>query len=152
MKDISHTPSHDRPVALTHETLAELTQHPLRMLPLPLRPTVTALWACHRHLVGLESPMPLAALISVWISQHGLTVEDAEACCRAMLAPHAVAAHRYASDLTAALAQSVARAIDQRLRTQRDADRRRAAADDAAAAARPDEVRRLIEPILHEHD
>jgi hypothetical protein len=116
-------------VQLTPETLAELTEHPLRMLPAVLRPPTLTLWACHRHLAGLDSPLPLAALLAVWTAQDGLHHDDAQAICRAMVAPAALARHRFASDLTADLAQHVVDAISRRSAQAQAAARRETPGD-----------------------
>jgi hypothetical protein len=113
MSDVARRPP-DAPLTLTPATLAQLTEHPLRMLPESLRPDVLTLWVCHRHLPGLESPMPLAAMLSVWIARHGLRPEDAAAICRQYVAPKRIAEHRFAADLTVALASAAAEAIRRR--------------------------------------
>jgi hypothetical protein len=101
----------DSQIMLTPDSLREVIAHPLRLLPEEVRPEALTLWACHRHLAGLETPMPIASLLSIWLSRDGLEMADAIAACRAMLTVEAVARHKFASDLTTELAQACATAM-----------------------------------------
>lgn len=120
-------------VLLEPDTLRELTEHPLRMLPNALRGEVLALWAAHRHLVGLESPMSLAAMLSIWMRRSGLLTEDAVLCCRRLLDPEQMQSHRFASDLTTTLATAVAEVIRARKRDEAMLQRRDVSTPDPEA-------------------
>lgn len=109
---------------------------PLRLLPAEVRPAALRVWACHRHLAGLESPLPLAALLAVWIGEYGLTADDASDVLGRMLDPECVGRHKFASDLTTTLATEVSQTLKRRRQAVEQA-RTRAEHERAAAEALP---------------
>lgn len=119
-------------LALTTANLREVLSKPLRVLPPEVRPDAARVWLCYRHLSGMESGLPIATLLSVWIDEHGLHPDDAVACLRKLTAPDAVGGHRFASDLTATLGGLATAAI----RDRREAEKRRREAEADARARR----------------
>lgn len=71
-------------------------------------------WGMHRHLSGMESPLALASMISVWIRDWGLAEEDAATCLRSMCAPDSMGKHKFTSDFVTELSAYVDRAIKER--------------------------------------
>jgi hypothetical protein len=98
-------------LALVPEMFKEVLKKPLRLLPPAVRPAALEVWACHRHLKGLESPLPLAGMLWVWIERFDLRPGDATAVLQRMLHPEQVGQHKFASDLTSALAAEVANVL-----------------------------------------
>lgn len=92
-------------IMLNLEGFRAAMKKPLRLLPESVRPAALQVWTCNRHLAGLESPLPLAARMSVWIERHGLQADDAADCLNELLAPDSAAKHRFASDLLCELAR-----------------------------------------------
>lgn len=131
-------------LALTIPNHAALLQHPLRALPLAVRPDAWRVWICHRHLSGLDSPMAIAGAVKVWMANDGLIEEDAAAALKSLLSPMRMGSFKFASDLMTALAKEVDEAIRRR-RIDRETEERRKQDDEAGkGAAGPDEVRRLL--------
>jgi len=93
------------------------------MLP-TTRKAFLACWGMHRHLPGMESPLALATMVSVWCRDWGLAEADAETCLRQMCSPERMAAHKFTSDLTTDLSALVTAKIKFR-ETQREMIERR---------------------------
>lgn len=135
MSDLARLPTAAQ-LALVPEQFKAVLAKPLRLLPPAVRPAALRVWACHRHLAGLESPLSLASLVSVWIGEHGLTPDDATEVLDRMLDPECVGRHKFASDLTTALAGEVAAVLKRRRQIEQQA-RTRAEHEKAAAEALP---------------
>jgi hypothetical protein len=127
---------------------AALKRNPLAAAPPALQQPVWRLWATHRHLAGLESPLSIAAAVGVWVREFGLSEQDAAIILRGFLAPGLMGRFRFASDLMTALAGAAEAAIGLRERAA-EAERRAAAPDaepiDRTAAVRVrEELRRRL--------
>lgn len=81
-------------------------------------------WGMHRHLSGMESPLALATMVSVWVRDHGLSEPDAAACLRSMCDPESMAKHKFTSDLVTDLSNMVLMAIRRRNRERAMAELR----------------------------
>jgi len=136
-------------LALAEGQLAAVLETPLRLLPREVRPAALRVWTCHRHLAGMESPVALAALLSVWIDEHGLAPADAATALGRMLAPDRVGLHKFASDLTADLAAEVAETLRRRAKEAEQQRQREQADRDAAAAVplKPGHLRAMLAGI-----
>ncbi len=136
MSDLAaRTPTADR-LALVPEQFKALLAKPLRLLPPEVRASALRVWVCHRHLSGLDTALPLAGLVSVWVDQHALRPADAAACLDRMCDPEFVGRHKFASDLTASLAAEVA-AVLRRRKAEAEQQHHRKQADRDAAEAVP---------------
>lgn len=137
----------------------QVVKTPLRLLPPPLQPPALRLWACHRHLAGMESALSLAGMLSVWISEFGLSVDDAQTVLVGMLDPRKMQHFRFASDLTSSLAAEASRVIEQR-KKEAKAERDRKIAEDAKRNAVPldglkDELRKrgsIVATVPFDHE
>lgn len=105
------------------ENVKDLMEHPLKVLPTNCRSAVFKLWACHRHLHGLDSPLSIAVLFHTWIHDFGLKPEDVNSICTGLLSPQHVAQHRFASDLTSKIAYWADRYLQVRRNNQEKAAR-----------------------------
>lgn len=125
-------------LALVPEMFKEVLKKPLRLLPPAVRPAALEVWACHRHLKGLESPLPIAGMLAVWIERFDLPADDATAVLKRMLHPEQIGQHKFASDLTSTLAAEVAAVLRRRKHEREQAEQRVAAEREAAEAVPPD--------------
>jgi hypothetical protein len=87
---------------------------PSLLVPPAVRPALFECWACHRHLTGLDTALPLAALVGTWIGRYGLTEADAADLLQTVQHPDHAAKHKFASDLTSTLAGLVSARLKQR--------------------------------------
>jgi hypothetical protein len=101
-------------LSLSLDDYKAVVKRPLRALPLELRPAALAVWTCNKHLKGFETALPIAAIFSVWIDRHGLTVEDAITVLEGMLSPSKMASFEFASQLMNAMAAEVSAVINRR--------------------------------------
>jgi hypothetical protein len=108
------------------QTRKALVRNPLRAAPQGLQQPIWRLWACHRHLTGLESPLSLAAMFGVWCREYGLTEDDAAAILAGCLSPERMGQFKFASDLITHLAGAAAVAIRRRKVEAEQAARREA--------------------------
>ena len=130
----------DRPqLAVTPATIQELVKRPLLALPVELRAEALMVWATHKHLKGMESPLSLTAALSVWVERFGLAVGDAKGILAAMLAPGEMAKAGFTSDFMTGLAARVDAVLKQRTR-EGDDERRRQYDEAANAGNLPPEV------------
>lgn len=123
----------------------QVTDRPLSAAPPGCRRAVWRLWTCHQHL--FPSPLPLAAVVGVWVRERGLAEEDANQILAAALSPGRMAAYRFAADLMTDLATAAQAAIDRRRREAQDRADRERRAREAAEAAPPAVVRELIAQV-----
>ena len=134
----------DAQLAFTLDNYRELVKRPLLALPVALRRDVLDVWACHKHLSGLESALPIAGALAVWMRRYGLTIDDAADSLVAMTSPERMGGFRFASDLMTELAKAVSAKIAYR-KTLAEQQERRAAAERAEAEAVPTEtLKRLV--------
>lgn len=115
-----------------------VSENPLAAAPAGVVHPVWKLWACVQHL--FPSPLPLAAVVGVWVREHGLTEDDAERILGKFLQPDRMAEFRFPSDLMTALATAAKESITQRKQEAERAKRDNEAANALPAAA----VRRLL--------
>lgn len=101
----------DAQLAFTLDNYRELVKRPLLALPVALRRDVLDVWACHKHLSGLESALPIAGALAVWMRRYGLTIDDAADSLVAMTSPERMGGFRFASDLMTELAKAVSAKI-----------------------------------------
>jgi hypothetical protein len=113
----------ERRLSLSMADYGEVIKRPLRILPEELRPAVLRLWVMHKHLAGMDSALPIAGALTVWIEEHGLKTEEAVKIMAMLQSPTKMAEFKFASDLMTALAQTVASTI--RDRYEREESRRR---------------------------
>ena len=134
----------DRPqLAVSPETIRELVKRPLLALPAELRAEALLVWATHKHLKGMESPLSLTSALSIWVDRFGLRVADAKEILAGMLAPGEMAKAGFTSDFMTNLAARVDGVVKHRARE--DAEERRRQLDDAANADNlPAEVTRAV--------
>jgi hypothetical protein len=95
----------DLVLGVTPETVAQLGERPLLAVPPELRKPVFQVWAMFRHLTGLETPGPIAFAVGLWVSEHGISPEVIRKALSRMTAPTVMRNIRFASDLTATLAE-----------------------------------------------
>ena len=100
-------PAEDGTLAVTVENLAKLDESPLLAAPADLRRPVFATWSMFRHLTGLETSAPLSFAVGMWVSEHGVDKEVIRKALRELTSPAVMRSIRYASDLTATLAEMV---------------------------------------------
>lgn len=117
MSNISKRPNEGR-IIVSPESIKAISEHPLRLLPESLRPAVLKLHLMHRHLVGLETALPIATMVSVWIADFGLDESDAAQIVNSLCSPDSISRHKFASDVTTELAQRVKESIARRRRSK----------------------------------
>ncbi len=113
-----------------YERAKEILSTPMSLLDRQLRPALFECWACHRHLTGMETSLPIAAMLSIWISRWGLSVDDAREILEQAQHPDRIASHKFASDLTTALASAVSARLKSRA-AEAETEQRRKDAEDA---------------------
>ena len=94
-------------VVMTVDNFAELAKNPLACVVPELRQPVFAAWGMFRHLTGMDTPAPLAFAASLWVSEHGVPPDRVRKALRDLTNPAVMRTIRYASDLTATLAELV---------------------------------------------
>lgn len=104
--------------------IATILDTPFLLLPAELQVPTMRVWMTHRHLKGMESGVSLAAMLSVWMDEFGLTAADARRALRLMLSPAAIAGHKYSSDLTSHLGDVVEKMIARQEQLKEQAERR----------------------------
>lgn len=120
MSDLAKQPA---PIApLSAEQLADFVNKPLRQVPAEWRPVVWDFWSQWEHL--LPTQLALASRLRHWISELGLTLDDAKRAFAAVNNPERMAGIRFASDLLAALATEAAAIVKDRKRAQHQRERR----------------------------
>lgn len=105
-------PTTDQRLRVIPDNLDAIFKTPMLAVPIPLRPVVAEVWMLHRHLAGMESPLALAAAISVWIDRWGLTQDDLKAVLVGMTHPGQMGNVKFASDLMSNFAHLCARKIE----------------------------------------
>lgn len=109
-----------KPVPVRADTIKLLIERPLLALPAEIRPAALLLWTLHKHLKGLESPLPIATAVGLWVSDYGLSVADAVEILRDMCSPAAMAKAEFTSDLITTLAlRTHNRLRDRRIEAER---------------------------------
>ena len=106
MSDLRKTDA-DLVLGVTPETAAQLGERPLLAVPPELRKPVFQAWASYRHLTGMETPAPIAFAVGLWLSEHGHKPDAIRKALRELTNPAVMRTIRYASDLTATLAELV---------------------------------------------
>jgi hypothetical protein len=102
-------------VALSAETLKTIKLYPSLLVPPSVRPALLQCWTAHRTIRGLEEDsFPIAVMISIWMSEDGLTEQDAVAILKKQQRPGVFARHEFANQLLGDLAKDAERAIEQR--------------------------------------
>jgi hypothetical protein len=118
-----------------YERAKDILSTPMVLLDRQLRPALFECWACHRHLAGMETSLPIAGMFSIWITRWGLSIDDARDILEQSQHPDRIASHKFASDLTTALASAVSQRLKKRS-AEAEAEQRRKDAG-AATAERP---------------
>lgn len=93
---------------------SELLAKPSELVPPEVRPALLECWMAHKTLKDMETSMPIAILIGVWITRHGLLPEDATTILLQMQSPKVLGTHNFANELTADLARRAAEKIELR--------------------------------------
>jgi len=137
----------ERRLTLTMADYREVIKRPLTVLPEELRPAVLRLWVMHKHLAGMDTPLPIAGALTVWVEEHGLHKDDAVKILDELQSPFRMAEFKFASDLMTALAQSVAAVVTDRKKREAAEDRRREAAEMEANRLPPEQVSKQIRTI-----
>ncbi len=88
-------------------TCGLILKKPMLSIPPEIRPAMLQVWLTHKHLPGLESSISISCAFSVWISQHGLQIDDARKILEDMVSPGSMAGHQFASQLMTELAKRV---------------------------------------------
>lgn len=88
-------------------TCGLILKKPMLSIPPEIRPAMLQVWLTHKHLPGLESAISISCAFSVWISQHGLQIDDARKILEDMVSPGSMAEHQFASQLMTELATKV---------------------------------------------
>jgi hypothetical protein len=94
-------------LALTADNYAKLAENPLLAVPPTLRPPVFRTWGLYRHLTGLETAAPIAFAVAVWVGEFNIDHEVIRKALRELTHPERMRSIRFASDLTATLAELV---------------------------------------------
>lgn len=92
-------------LTVTPELAVRLAERPLLAVPPELRKPVFQAWAAFRHLANMETPAPIAFLVGIWVSEHGVSEAKLRKALSRVTSPAVVKNIRFASDLTAALAE-----------------------------------------------
>lgn len=71
-------------------------------------------WAAYKHLTGMENGLSISALMTSWISNYGLTEEDAIDILEKLDAPEWCGQFKFMSDLTTQLGGMVAARLAKR--------------------------------------
>lgn len=100
-------PDADAVLAVSPDTVKQLAERPLLAVPHELRVPVFQAWALYRHLTGMETPAPIAFAVGLWVSEHKHTPDAIRRALRELTDPAVMRTIRYASDLTATLAELV---------------------------------------------
>jgi len=98
-------PTDEAAIAVCAENLKRLDANPLLAVPPDLRRPVFAAWTMFRHLTGMETPAPIAFPVSMWVGEHGVSVAAVRKALTAITTPPVMRSIRFASDLTATLAE-----------------------------------------------
>lgn len=115
---------HESQLALAPEHAKAILKTPSVLVPPEVRPALFECWACHRGLKDLDTPFPLASVLSVWIHRHGLTPADATDILQALQHPDHMAGMNFAGELVSKLAALVSGRLKQR-RAEAEAEERR---------------------------
>ena len=94
-------------LVVSSENLKVLDEHPLLAVPQDLRRQVFAAWSMFRHLPGMDTPSPIAFPVGMWIGEFGISKEVIRKALRDLTSPDVMRKIRFASDLTATLAEMV---------------------------------------------
>lgn len=111
---------------LTLDRIKEFVDKPLRQLPAEWRPVVWDFWSGWSHL--LPTQLPLCSQLRHWITDYGLTLEEARDAFRTLNHPETMAKMRFASDLLSHLADIIA--IQARARRKREEQAKRRGQDE----------------------
>jgi hypothetical protein len=95
----------------------------LKAMPEETRKSAIVCWSMHRHLQGMDTPLPIASMLSHWIGDD-FTTDDATECMKALCLPERMAEHKFPTDFTCDFANIVVKLKAAR-RKKRDADARR---------------------------
>lgn len=123
MSDI--VPRHDSQLVMAPEYAKQILKRPSLLVPPEVRPALFECWACHRAIKDLETPLPLAAPLSVWIHRHGLTPADASDILVTLQHPDHMAGMNFAGELVSKLAGLVSARLKQRRSEAETLERRR---------------------------
>lgn len=136
--------------ALCIDTAAveEMVFSPLRLLPAEVRRPAVVVWLAHKHLFGLDTPLPIAAAIAIWIARHGLRPDDAADILAGATSPAAMGEFTSTAKLVAWLAAAVDLRIKQRAKQAETADRRAGDERDKLLAADQTEVREMCNALF----
>ena len=143
MSRIARQPTPDTLALADLDQAKAIMRTPSILVPPEVRPALFECWACHRHLAGLDTPLPIAALVSTWIGRYDLRPDDAIEMLHSIQHPDHCAKHKFASDLTATLAGLVSVRLKQR-RAEAETIRRRDEDEEATRNALPPDVLRAM--------
>jgi len=142
MSDLAKRP--ETAPATTDGPDGDRPKNPLRQLPREWRAPVGFFFACYSDV--LKGTTGLVARLRLWIKEDGLTLSEATAILKHLLAPEQCARFQFAGQLLAELARLVAEAGRRRRRDERIA-RERAQAAEFAGRPQSERVRRAIDGI-----
>lgn len=128
---------------LSMQDYKQVVSHPLLALPAEVRPSALAFWTCNKHLKGLESALPIAAIFSVWIDQHGLRIDDANSILMGMLAPQKMQHFEFSGQVMKQLAAEASQAIARRRQEQEQSDNRERQARFESERATDEELQKV---------
>lgn len=134
-------PSADR-LTLVPEYARAIMKTPSVLVPEQVRPALFECWACHRALKDMETPLPIASVMSVWINRFGLTTDDATDILLSLQHPDHMAGMNFAGELVAKLAGLVSMRLRQRRTEAEVAQRRRE--DEGAKRQRGEEGSEIV--------
>lgn len=87
--------------------MSDKVRQDIELLPVSVRDAMLQTWACFSYMPGLESPLPLCAIILTRMQGSGLTEWEAVACLKGICSPDSMSKIRTADDVKAALAASI---------------------------------------------
>ncbi len=143
-KEIDQAVANSPPLAIDMQTCRMVLKKPLLSLPAVLRPAMLQVWLTHKYLPGMESAVPMSCALAVWISEHGLLVEDALTILQGLVAPSAMRQHMFASQIMTELAAEADKYIKHRANLAEQQRRR----DEAAATPpTPPEAQQMLQDL-----
>ncbi len=123
---------------LTMQTFQDVTKKPLRLLPPELRHEAFKVWNMNRLRFGMDTPLTLSAVLAIWITDHGLTVEDAKNILKQSTHPSCMVNIKNSQDLVTEMAKLAARAIDSRARLKNQEETQRQQREQMQQRASPE--------------
>lgn len=132
---------------LTMQTFHDVTKKPLRLLPPELRHEAFKVWNMNKLRFGMDTPLTLSAVLAIWITDHGLTVEDAKTILKQSTHPACMMNIKNSHDLVTEMAKLATRAIDARARIKsaEESQRKRQEQEDINQRASPEALDMLRE-------